>query len=191
MIEGNTTVNSPGRRLTDASGNPAIRLRAPLGTDGPRVWALIAATPALDGNSLYANLLQCSDFSATCALAETDGELVGWMSGYIPPKQPDTLFVWQICVSDAARGRGLAGQLIGEVLARPDNAHIRHIACTITQDNAASWALFTAVARKLDAPLQRAERFDRATHFAGQHASELGVTIGPIHRDRVDSLSAA
>ena len=76
-----------------------------------RVWDLIAANPALDGNSLYANLLQCSHFAETCALAEQNGTLVGWMSGYRPPEQPDTLFVWQICVSEAARGQGLGKRL--------------------------------------------------------------------------------
>lgn len=190
MKQGNTVLNNAGVRPSDASNSVETQLRAPLGTDGSRVWALIAATPALDGNSLYANLLQCADFSTTCVLAEREGDVVGWMSGYVPPAEPNTLFVWQICVSEAARGQGMARRLIVDALARPCNAHIRQIACTITEDNAASWALFSAVARALDAPLQQTERFDRDAHFAGQHASELGVIIGPFHQDRVASLAA-
>lgn len=185
MLQGNAYLN---RAVAHPSG-AETQLRAPLATDGSRVWALIEATPALDSNSLYANLLQCSDFSTTCTLAEREGEVVGWMSGYVPPAQPDTLFVWQICVSGAARGQGMGKRLIEDALARPGNAHIRHIACTITEDNTASWALFASVARALDAPLQRAERFSEDAHFAGQHASELAVTIGPFHRDRTASLA--
>lgn len=191
MRQDNTAPSKSDLQGAKASGGAQIELRAPVATDGARVWALIEATPALDSNSLYANLLQCSDFAATCTLAERDGEVIGWMSGYVPPARPDTLFVWQICVSDKARGEGLGKRLIADALARPENDHIRHVACTITEDNAASWALFTSVARALDAPLHRTERFTRDAHFAHQHASELAVTIGPFHTDRAASLAAA
>ena len=117
MLQGNADLKSAAPHPSSAVAE-AIKLRAPLPADGSRVWALIEATPALDSNSLYANLLQCSDFSDTCALAERAGEVVGWMSGYIPPAKPDTLFVWQICVSDAARGQGAGKRLIEDVLAR-------------------------------------------------------------------------
>lgn len=190
MIQDNDIVFKAGTHQSDATGRATTRLRAPLGTDAARVWALIDATPALDSNSLYANLLQCSDFSSTCTIAERGGEVIGWMSGYVPPAQPDTLFVWQICVSDAARGQGMGRRLIADALVRPANAHIRQLSCTITADNTASWALFASVARALDAPLQRADRFDADAHFAGQHASELGVTIGPFRRDRAANLAA-
>lgn len=190
MIQDNDIALGASTQSDLYAGAPTL-LRAPVGTDAARVSALIAATPALDDNSLYANLLQCSDFSSTCSLAERDGGVLGWMSGYVPPDHPDTLFVWQICVSHAARGQGIARRLIADVLARPANAHIRQLACTITEDNAASWALFSAVARALDAPMQRAGRFEADAHFAGQHASELGVTIGPFHSDRVAGLAAA
>jgi len=189
MLQGNAYLKSAAPHSSNAAAEP-IKLRAPLAADGSRVWTLIEATPALDSNSLYANLLQCSDFSTTCALAERAGEVVGWMSGYIPPARPDTLFVWQICVSDAARGQGAGKRLIEDVLSRPRNAHIRHVACTITEDNAASWALFSSLARSLDAPLQKAERFLKDAHFGGQHASEFGVTIGPFHKDRPAGLAA-
>ena len=186
MKQGNAV---PGQAGPDDA--TATQLRAPLATDGSRVWDLIQATPALDANSLYANLLQCSDFAETCAVAERDGQLVGWMSGYRPPSQPDTLFVWQICVSAAARGQGLGQRLVAEVLARPANQSIRQVTCTITEANAASWALFGAIARAFDAPLERTERFAGDAHFAGRHDSEFAVTIGPIHRDRAASLAAA
>ncbi|MGK2227056.1 diaminobutyrate acetyltransferase [Devosia neptuniae] len=191
MIQGNAVLNKAGLHQADASGDLKIRLRAPRDTDGSRVWALIEATPALDSNSLYANLLQCSDFADTCTIAERDGEVVGWMSGYVPPAQPDTLFVWQVCVSDAARGQGLGKRLIADALARVGNAKLTQVSCTITGDNEASWALFGSVAKALNAQLQRAERFDRDSHFAGEHASEFAVSIGPIQRDRVASLAAA
>lgn len=110
--------------LTDAIAHrekvvPSIR--APELTDGLSVRKLITETASLDDNSLYCNLLQCSHFAATCAVAELNGSVVGWLSGYVPPGREDTLFIWQVCVSEPARGTGLGKRLIGEVLARPSS----------------------------------------------------------------------
>ncbi|MBU1305740.1 MAG: diaminobutyrate acetyltransferase [Alphaproteobacteria bacterium] len=179
--------------LTDAGALRAERptqIRMPSAADGPAIWKLIEATPALDSNSLYCNLLQASHFAATCAIAERDGQIVGWLSGYVPPERGDTLFVWQVCVGEAARGQGLGKRLIAHVLARPTSSGIRHLDCTITEDNTASWALFGSVARGLDAQMVQAEHFSRDTHFDGAHASELAVSIGPFTSGQVAALAA-
>ena len=168
-----------------------LRIRVPQPSDGPKIWHLIDVTDALDTNSLYCNLLQCSHFAATCALAEMGGEIVGWMSGYVPPAQPDTLFVWQVCVADAARGHGLGRRLITSVLERPDCADLRHVECTITKANVASWALFRKVARALDADLKSQPHFLRDTHLDGLHESEIRVTIGPFETNGPRSTKAA
>jgi len=78
------------RAAADAKGKEALRFRKPRKADGAAVWALIQSIDALDDNSMYCNLLQCSHFSGTCALAEIEGTAVGWISGYIPPEKPDT-----------------------------------------------------------------------------------------------------
>lgn len=165
-------------------------VRMPRASDGPGIWKLIDSTPSLDKNSLYCNLLQCSHFAPTCAIAEQDGSVVGWLSGYVPPQRGDTLFVWQVCVGRHARGQGLARRLVGEVLARSSSGHIRYLECTITEDNAASWALFGSLARALGAGTRRSELFSRDVHFDGAHDSEIALTIGPFTRDRIASLRA-
>lgn len=166
-------------------------IRTPRPEDGPQIWRLIDDAAALDTNSLYCNLLQCSHFAETCALAEIEGEIVGWMSGYTPPALPDTLFVWQICVARSARGQGLGQRLIASVLARPKNARLRHVECTITKTNAASWSLFRKVARGLDADLSSRPHFLRDTHLDGQHESEIRVTIGPFDASGAHAARAA
>jgi L-2,4-diaminobutyric acid acetyltransferase len=186
MIYGNTV-------LTDAASwrqKAKAEIRAPHPADGPDVWKLIDRTPSLDKNSLYCNLLQCSHFASTCALAEQDGVVVGWLSGYVPPERNDTLFVWQICVGDEARGQGLAKRMVGEVLARPGSEPIRRIECTITEENTPSWALFGSIARALHAQMLQAEHFSQSVHFDGSHDSELAVSIGPFDRDRLTALTA-
>jgi L-2,4-diaminobutyric acid acetyltransferase len=59
---------------------------------------------------------------------------------------------------------------------------VRHIHSTITRDNAASWALFRAIADDLDAPMVDDAHFEREAHFGGQHATEHLVEIGPFDR---------
>ncbi|HEY9539672.1 MAG TPA: diaminobutyrate acetyltransferase [Kiloniellaceae bacterium] len=169
-----------------AQGGTAVHYRPPRKTDGTRIWALIRSIAALDDNSLYCNLLQCSHFAGTCALAEIDGRAVGWISGYLPPEKPDTLFVWQVAVHPEARGRGVGKRLIRELLRRKACSRVRYIHSTITRDNRASWALFRAIADELDAPMTDDTHFEHDVHFAGRHATEHLVEIGPFERGARD-----
>jgi L-2,4-diaminobutyric acid acetyltransferase len=147
------------------------------------VSELIASSPPLDVNSAYCNLLQCTDFGETCVLAGRDGELLGWISAYRPPAAPERLFVWQVAVARAARGEGLALKMLDALLARPAAAGASVLTTTITEDNAASWALFEAFARRHGARLERASRFEREAHFAGAHDTEWEARIAPLPTD--------
>jgi L-2,4-diaminobutyric acid acetyltransferase len=169
----------------NAVGGPAAHLRRPVPSDGPAVHALVAACPPLDPNSLYCNLLQCTHFAGTSALAEAGGEVVGFVSGYRPPADPDSLFVWQVAVSGTVRGQGLGRRLMLDILARPENRGLRFVRTTITNDNAASWAMFDSLARQLGAATRRQVLFDADRHFAGQHDSEHELVIGPFDSARI------
>ncbi|MBK5934416.1 diaminobutyrate acetyltransferase [Rhodovulum imhoffii] len=154
-----------------------LRLRPPHASDGHAVWSLVRDCKPLDENSMYCNLLQCDHFAETCVLAEMGGDVVGWVSGYIPPTRPDTLFVWQVAVSAKARGMGLGRRMLGELLARGACADVTRLQTTITPDNAPSWGLFRGLARRLGATLSDAPHFTRNRHFDGAHATEHMVTI--------------
>ena len=84
-----------------------ITMRKPNPEDGSVVNNLVENCKPLDTNSMYCNNLQCSHFRDTAVLAEEQGETIGFISGYLLPEQPDTLFVWQVAVSPKARGLGL------------------------------------------------------------------------------------
>ena len=159
-----------------------VSLRTPTAEDGAAVYELIAQCPPLDTNSMYCNLLQCAHFSATSVAAELNHKLVGFISGYIQPDQADTLFIWQVAVSESARGQGLAGRMLQQLLSREVTRNVRYIETTITPDNQASWALFESLAKKLQAPLTRTVMFEQQQHFAGQHETEMLARIGPLTR---------
>lgn len=165
-----------------AAGRPSlITLRRPTSTDGPAVHTLIAHCPPLDQNSMYCNLLQCTHWADTCVLAEREGgRAVGFVSGYLPPDREATLFIWQVAVATEARGTGLARRMLESLLERDLRACVRFLETTITDDNAASWGLFRAFARRRNAHLMRSTLFDRELHFGGGHATEALVRIGPL-----------
>lgn len=180
---------SAGRAPKTVARDP-IALRRPRITDGRPVNQLIASCPPLDTNSLYLNLLQCTHFAETCVVAEhADATLAGFVSGYLVPEQPTTLFIWQVAIAESARGRGLAKSMLFELLARPVCRDVDHLQTTITESNRASWALFSSFARSLDCPLEHRIMFDRDAHLDGIHESEVLVTIGPFVRRTASASS--
>src|SRR5690606_38991505 len=146
-----------------------VVLRSPTAADGPALTKLVSLCPPLDENSRYCNLLQVSHFAETAVLALAGDEVVGVITGYIRPGQPEVLFVWQVAVLDKMRGQKLAKRMLMHILERPVCADVRYIETTITPDNQASWALFGSIARTLDAPLNKSLLFEREQHFAGAH----------------------
>lgn len=161
-----------------------LKLRSPTARDGLAVHALIASCPPLDANSAYCNLLQCTHFAEFCVVATADGEIAGWVSSYLPPDQPDTLFVWQVAVASTARGRGLGQRMLIELLERDVCHAVRWIKTTITAGNRASWALFTALATRLGARVEDAPWLIEGSHLPVGHATEHLVTIGPLALSR-------
>lgn len=164
----------PVQRLPDQ-----LRFRAPRTEDGADVWQLIKSCEPLDENSLYCNLLQCDHFGDTCVAAErkSDGKLVGWISGYLMPDDPQTIFVWQVAVDESAQGQGVAGRMLSALLQREACADVRRLKTTITRDNEASWGLFRSFARKQGGELSSEPYFRKDDHFDGAHVTEHMVTI--------------
>ena len=170
-------------------GQPTFR--HPTREDGQAVHGLIVGTGVLDENSLYCTFLQCTHFASTCMVAELGGEVVGWVSGYRPPEDPDTLFVWQVAVAEAARGRGLARRLIRNLLDSEGCDGVARIKTTITPDNRSSWKMFGSLAEELDAPVTDKVWLCGEEHFEGEHDSEHMLTIGPFDIEEAEAGKAA
>ena len=79
-----------------------------------------------------------------------------------------------------ARGEGLGGRMLDALLDRDAVRGVRFLSATVTADNAASWALFGALARRRGVPMRRSVKFDCATHFAGAGDTEWEALIGPL-----------
>lgn len=175
-----------GSAGAEGEAGAALTMRQPRPEDGPAVTDLVRACPPLDTNSPYLHLIQCSQFAETCVLAERDDRAVGWISAHRPPSDPGQIFVWQVAVHPDARGIGLGGLMLDELIARPAVRGATHLAATVTRDNDASWALFGGFARRRGLVLRRRTWFERHRHFAGIHSTEWLATIGPLPATHTD-----
>lgn len=152
-------------------------LRKPRSEDGAAIWELVRACKPLDENSMYCNLIQCDHFADTCVVAELNGEVVGWISAYVMPNDPDTLFVWQVAVSEKARGMGLGTLMLSAILNRAECDDVERIQTTITSDNEASWALFRKFGKTQGSTLDIQPYYTQSLHFRNRQETENLVTI--------------
>ncbi len=159
---------------------PDIEFRTPIATDGSGVHELVSRCPPLDVNSTYCNLLQCTHFAATSVVAESAGVLSGFVSGYLLPLDPTTIFVWQVAVAPECRSQGLAVAMLSSLLSRDVCRKVTSLETSITRANHPSWQSFRALARTLGTNVVTEPWLSRVTHFSSRHESEYLVRIGPI-----------
>lgn len=117
-----------------------------------------------------------------------NGALVGFISGYLVPERPDTLFIWQVAVDESARGQRLATKMLSHILKRPFCQGVRYLETTITEDNQPSWGLFRTLSKNLGAEYQSAPWLDKQAHFDDQHDSESLIRIGPFNFEQARDL---
>ena len=92
-------------------------------------------------------------FHATSAIAESDGELAGFLIGFLSPSQPGAAYIHFVGVHPTLRGNGLARVLYGRFFALAGaNARQRVSAITAPQ-NAGSIAFHTAMGFTVTPPI--------------------------------------
>lgn len=125
-------------------------------------------------------------FSNTSVVAfeENGKQPVGFISGFIRPDDPDTLFIWQVAVHESERGQGLATKMLFELLERNDCQSVRYLEATVSPSNKPSQNLFLGLAQKLHTNYQVSDYF--ATEDFPQdeseeeHEAEWLYKIGPF-----------
>jgi L-2,4-diaminobutyric acid acetyltransferase len=152
----------------------------PTEEDASKMWDLVKSTPDLDLNSLYHYLMLATHFRQTCVVAKTPQKLVGFASGMILPRDPATLFIWQIAVNTSFRAKGLGTQLLEELLERSYPTPVKYLSATITPGNHASWNLFRKMAHRRSAPIRTTGKLERHWFGPTNHEEEVIIKIGPI-----------
>lgn len=159
-------------------GEPTIR--AATVEDGGAIWRLVKESQVLDVNSSYAYLFWCKHFGHTSVVAEADGEIVGFVTGLRPPRQPEVIFVWQVAVHSSMRGRGLAGKLLRALTELPGCDGVTHMETTVTPSNAPSRALFRSFGRSMGAEVEVTPYFTEEMFPDEGHEAEELFRIGPF-----------
>lgn len=165
--------------LAEGIRSTHVAIERPRLADGSALWRIARDSTVLDLNSSYAYVLWARDFAETTAIAKVDGAVAGFVTGYLRPDQPDTLFVWQVAVDEAYRGAGIAGKLLRGLLDRLQANGVRYLETTITSDNEASIRLFSALARDRGTEIVRDKLFT-ADVFPDGHDDEDLYRIGPF-----------
>lgn len=165
-----------------------VVLRHPWLQDGAEMWRVARDSKRLDLNTPYAYMLWTRDFHATSLVAEVDGTVVGFVTGYWRPEEPTTLMVWQIAVDETQRGKGLAGRMLDEIVARTDAYSLE---TTIVADNPASNRLFASFAERHAAQHTVTDLFAEE-HFPDEDEwqAELLHRITPLRREGLRRTTA-
>lgn len=173
-------VSAAATETGENSDSGTINIRRTHAGDGKNIWQLVKDVGVLDLNSAYCYLVLCDHFRETCAVAEMEGEVVGFVTAYLLPEDETTLFIWQIGIASAARGRGVAKKLILELLARKSCRNVTQISATISPSNKASLALFNSLANHLQAGFNAQDYYDRSLFPDNGHEQEDLITVGPF-----------
>jgi L-2,4-diaminobutyric acid acetyltransferase len=163
-----------------------LKLDQPRPEDGAALWRIARDSEVLDLNSSYSYLMWCRDHAGTSIVArDARGEVAGFITGYLRPSQPRTLFVWQVAVDQGQRGRGLAAAMLDALVARTAGEHgVAAVETTVTPGNAPSNRLFASFARRHDVPLRREVLFGAELFPESGHEPEVCYRFGPLSGPR-------
>ena len=155
-----------------------IQFRKPSVNDAQSILALVKSNKPLDENSLYLYALLCHHFSDTCFVAEYQSKVIGFLSGFLLPKNPQTFFVWQVGVDSKYRNQGVAKNLVSCVL-NQTGTRITSVEATVTASNKASLAFLKNFANDFDGEFSISPLFSKSV-LGENHEPEDLVKIGPI-----------
>lgn len=154
--------------------------RMPTDDDGKAIWQLIKKIGVLDLNSSYNYLMWTKYFDQTSVVVERNQKIVGFISGFIQPNQPNHLFIWQVAVDDSERKKGLALNMLKAILKRSTCKDVHYLEATVSPSNEASAALFKKLAVELKTNCQITECFTENQFPGKDHEAEQLFTIGPF-----------
>ncbi|MFZ5564275.1 MAG: diaminobutyrate acetyltransferase [Thermodesulfobacteriota bacterium] len=150
--------------------------------DGPAMMQIARETGVLSVNSAYYYALMARRFQDTCMVARCKGALCAYTTGFFLPRQPNTLFVWQVGVATAAQGRGIGRKVLTALI---EKARPAFIEATIVPGNTASIRLFQSAARHFEAAWAFSNTpFFTRSDMGPDETPEHLMRIGPIHLQR-------
>ncbi len=156
--------------------------------DSKKIFSLIKNSKPLDLNSEYAYMLICEHFKDTSVIAEIEKKIVGVITGYVIPNEPDTLFIWQVAVDKDFRGKRIPYFMFENLLSRKNLSNIKRIKTTISPSNSASQKMFEKFSVKLECSIERRKYITQNDFLIGEHEDETLYTIGPFNQQNKEKF---
>jgi len=156
-----------------------ITYSEPQANEGKKVFDLVKHCPPLDVNSEYLYLLTCDHFANTSIVAKDGSKIVGFISAYMIPTKPDTVFIWQVAVDQNYRGKGISSKMIQGILDRPACKPAKFLEATVTPSNESSKKMFEAAAKHLNCDITTSPYYTEE-YFTKDHEPEDLIRIGPF-----------
>ena len=168
--------------MGSANATTGLVMREPTPADGKTLYRLAVESDGLAVNSPYAYVMVGRHFAGTSLIAELDGEPAGFISGHRPQNAPDVVFVWQIAVAKAGRGRGLGKRMLQALVRQSGCRDVRYLEATVTPSNEASQRMFRGFARELGVPCEESPVFPKEffPDDDGKAEAERLFRIGPF-----------
>ncbi len=156
--------------------------RKPCVDDAAEIHAFLQPYKPYVGTSpVYTYLLICRHFSETSVVVESaKGEIVGFVSAFPPPKEKDTVFIWEIGVKKGFHGNNLYIRMIEAIGMRvkPD-----YIDFTVNPSNTSSIRRIYELARLFGCDCQKSSCFPAHLFGNQPHEDEDLYRLGPISYD--------
>lgn len=162
-----------------------IQFSEPNEEDGAAMWEMVHDIGALDENSSYSYIMLGKFFSETCVVAKSGEDVVGFVTAFCPPTEPDVVFVWQVAVDKSQRGKGFGKTLLKELLKRVGCEDVKYLEATISPSNKPSQALFCGMAGDLNTNCEISEFFSEELFPGEGHEAEMKYRIGPFETDEI------
>ena len=147
---------------------------------------LVANRPYVGLNSRYTYFLLAKDFSDTCVVAEHDGKIIAFSSGYVPPSRPDTFFSWETVVHRDYRGHSLQKHML---LHQIEITSAKYFEGTVNPSNKISEKNFLELAELLNTKCETKMLFTEEDFENDGHEAEVLYKIGPISQNQLKQLT--
>jgi L-2,4-diaminobutyric acid acetyltransferase len=175
--------------MLEEKANVKIKLRNLKVEDIKEVYKLLTANrPYVGLNSRYTYFLLAKDFADTCIVAEHNGKIVAFSSGYVPRARPDIFFNWETVVHEAYRGHGIQRSML---LHQIKMTNAKYFEGTVNPSNAVSKKNFLQIAELLDTKWEEKVLFSEEDFENDGHEAEVLYRIGPISTDALKRQLAA
>ncbi len=158
--------------------NENIQIVHPTIGDAKCIYNLIKKSKPLDVNSQYLYMLQTTYFNDTCIVAKQYEEVVGFVSGFIHPKDENIFFVWQVAVDSNFRGQNIAFSMLKQLFESSKLSNIKYIHTTISPSNIASQKVFEKFAKIFEFD-KEISIFATKDYFEEAHEDELLYMMKP------------